>query len=229
MKTTIFFISLLLCNATSVFSQGGKQPAAKAAPLAARAAKPAPAAVKAESSANLEIEKFKAEQDKQKAEQDKLQKAQELVQEWFRRWNALDGTEESANRFVALYQPDASHQVGPGENQIGPAFYEGRDLIRKMAEQSAERYTRLAYYVKARTVNEKTAELLFASANPWGGISVTAEFGASYDLRSDGKRYMAPGAAIFEIQNEKISRVRLYHSEGETAQVTGPFNAGCGN
>jgi hypothetical protein len=252
MRTIIFVCGFFLWNSAAVFSQADKKPL-KAAVTVQQSTKPSlgaqaprlqtakPAAVQAASkpktgaatkgapAPSADLEKFKAEQEKLKAEQEKLQKAQELVREWFRRWNTLDGTEDSVNRFVEMYEPDATHLVGPRENQIGPVFYEGHDLIRKMAEKVSQTYSRLAYYIKVRTVNEKTAELLLASPTPWGGAGVMAEFGASYDVRESKKRFMVPGAAFFEIQDEKISRVRVYYASGETAEVIGAFTAGCGN
>ncbi len=157
------------------------------------------------------------------------QKPEDLVHEWFKRWNALDGSPESVNKLLELYHPDAVQLMGPRDGQIGPALYEGQRVIRTMAEQLSAEYSRLAYYVKARTIQEKTAELMYTTAMPWGGSAVAVEFGASYDMRDTGKRFMVSGAAFFEFLDGRISRLRLYHAAGETLEVKPPFTAGCGN
>jgi hypothetical protein len=169
------------------------------------------------------------------AEQESVQKARDVVHEWFRRWNALDGTEESINRFVELYKPNALHVTGPQDEVIGPAFFEGHDMIRKLAEKTGKTYCRQAFYIKMRTsTNElgegggsKTAELLTAAPAPLGGTSVVVELGASYDYRQTKKRFMAPGAAFFEIVDGKITRLRMYYSKGEHFEVTN--QTGCVN
>ena len=51
------------------------------------------------------------ELEKLKLEQKKIGEAQELVREWFRRWSALDGTEESVNRLMELYGAGASRTL----------------------------------------------------------------------------------------------------------------------
>ena len=38
---------------------------------------------------------------------------QTIVEEWFKRWNALDGSDASVQKFLELYAPNAMHQVGP--------------------------------------------------------------------------------------------------------------------
>jgi hypothetical protein len=169
-----------------------------------------------------------AELEKLKAEQERIQKAKDLVREWFKRWNALDETPESINRFLELYRPDALHLTGPQDELIGSAYYQGQDMIRKLAEHAGKTYCRQAFYIKTRTslsqVGEdggaKTADLITAAPTPLGGISVVVELGASYDYRETKKRFMAPGAAFFDIQDGKITRLRMYYSKGEHFEVT---------
>ncbi len=246
MRNFIFLTVFFSLTTIVLSSQGAAQTKAPAAP-AAGAAKPATAATPQARPAaaaprppavdvkalTAELEKLKGEQAKaqeqKKADEANLVKAQQTVQEWFRRWNALDGSDESINRFLELHQADALLMVGPPEDQIGLVFYEGQDEIRRMAKDLSDKYTRLAYYIKVRTVSEKTSDLLFASPTPWGGVSVTTEFGGSKDFRDTGKRLMVPGAAFFDIQEGKIKRLRIYYARGETAEIVGSFNANCGN
>ncbi|HYR83224.1 MAG TPA: nuclear transport factor 2 family protein [Terriglobia bacterium] len=174
-----------------------------------------------------------AELEKLKAEQERIQKAKDLVREWFKRWNALDESEESINKFAELYRPDALHLTGPQDDLIGTAFYQGQDMIRKLAQHAGKTYCRQAFYIKTRTslnqVGEdggaKTVDLITAASTSLGMISVVVELGASYDYRETKKRFMAPGAAFFEIQDGKIARLRMYYSKGEHFEVTN--QAGC--
>src|SRR2546428_4150834 len=46
-------------------------------------------------------------------------KPEEIVKLWFERWNALDGSEQATNKLLELYRPDAFHQTGPTEKQMG--------------------------------------------------------------------------------------------------------------
>src|SRR2546426_8602526 len=84
------------------------------------------------------------------AELEKIQKAKDLVREWFKRWNALDETPESINKFMELYRPDALHLTGPQDDVIGTAYYDGQAMIRKLAEHVGKTYCRQAFYIKAR-------------------------------------------------------------------------------
>jgi hypothetical protein len=171
----------------------------------------------------------------QPAEQEKIQKAKDLVRNWFRRWNALDGSVESVSKFVELYKPNALHETGPQGETIGTAFYQGSDMIRKLAENTGKINCRQAYYIKTRTSldqvgdggGSKTVELITAAPSPLGWISVAVELGASYDNRESKKRFMAAGAVFFDIQDEKITRLRMYYSKGEHFEVTN--QAGCVN
>lgn len=168
-------------------------------------------------------------------EQENIQKATDVVREWFRRWNALDGSVESIDRFVELYHPNALHVTGPQDERIGAAFYEGHSMLRKLAENAGKTYCRQAFYIKMRTsanqVGEgggsKTAELMTAAPGPLGGTSVVVELGASYDYRETKKRFMVPGAAFFDVLDGKITRLRMYYSRGEYFEVTN--SPGCVN
>jgi ketosteroid isomerase-like protein len=230
---------LFLWSSTALFPQAPKQspakpPAPSAAPAAPKAAAPKPAAPKPPAAAaNAELDKLKSEQEKLKAEQEKLQQARELVREWFKRWNSLDGTEASIDKFVELYRADALHLTGPQEELIGTAYYQGQEMIRKLADHVGKTYCRQAFYIKTRTsLNQvaddggaKTVELMTASTTPFGSVSVVVELGASYDYRDTKKRFMAPGAAFFDVQDGKITRLRMYYSKGENFEVTN--QAGC--
>jgi hypothetical protein len=171
----------------------------------------------------------------QAAEQETTQKAADLVREWVRRWNALDGSEESIKKFMELYRPDALHETGPQDNLIGTAFYQNHDMIRKLAENVGKTYCRQAFYIKMRTsldqVGEgggsKTVELMTAARTAFGDFSVSVEMGASYDYRETKKRFMAPAAAFFVVQDGKIARLRMYYSKGEHFEVTN--QPGCAN
>ena len=81
-------------------------------------------------------------------------KPESVVGEWFRRWNALDGSDSSVQKFLELYQPNAIHQVGPSAKQIGPVFFEARDSIRKMAEDFSKANTESAFRIETVTSNE---------------------------------------------------------------------------
>ncbi len=153
-----------------------------------------------------------------------------LVDQWFIRLNALDdwyisydGKEETdavVDRFVELYDPDAFHQVGPNENQIGPVVFHGRDGIKKWATDFAKQHVQLAYRVDFITQSEKTVQPVYGFKPPWGGIGAAVEFTAVYTNREDRKRIVIPGSAFF-IFNEagKIQRVRLYMLKDETAEI----------
>src|SRR5215467_5000664 len=159
-KSAILFMAFLICaRVGSLFPQSAQQekPAAKAA----APNEPGPAA---------ELEKLKADQEKTKA-------ATEVAREWFRRLNALDGSKEAIDRFVELYQPDAVQIASPrSDDQMGPSYFEGSDMIRKYAERTSKDYTRIAYFIRQRTVNNKTAELMVANVGPFGDVSMALEF-----------------------------------------------------
>jgi hypothetical protein len=155
---------------------------------------------------------------------------EKLVDQWFIRLNALDdwyisydGKEETdavVDRFVELYDRDAFHQVGPNENQIGPVVFHGHDGIRKWATDFAKKHVQLAYRVDMMTRNEKTAQFVFSTKPPWGGIAAAVEFTAVYTNREDRKRIIVPGSAFFIFDDSgKIQRLRLYMLKDETAEI----------
>jgi hypothetical protein len=248
MKRFPFFLTVaLVCASTAaIYSQAPKPqpPAAHPATPAAAVAKPvdkaAPAVNVKENAANAEFEKFKADQQTTK-------NAVEVAHEWFRRLNALDGSKESIDRFVDLYLPDAQQISGPhGDDQIGTSMFEGRDMIRKFAEKTAKDYTRIAYFIRQRTVNNKTAELLVANVGAWGDVNMALEFSGSVNVlggktadrdggnnapaggakgldSSKEKRFTVPGAAFFDVRNGKISRIRIIYASGESFPVGGSW------
>ena len=153
------------------------------------------------------------------AAQQKEQQSPQIVELWFRYFNALDGSDASVDRLLELYASDALHQVGPSSRQIGPVFYEGHAAIRKMAGDVGRTYTDLAYHVEYTTANEKSVQLMFTADGPWGGPAVAVEYTGAYTVKDTGKRYMVPGAAVFHIQSGKIRKVRLYEATSELAEV----------
>ncbi len=252
---TMLFVFALIASpfvwaqSSAPASQAKPGPQAKpAAPAQAKPAvqpKPDPALVQAKK----ELAELQAKLDQAKAEEEKIKAATDLVHQWFRRWNALDGSEESITNFLELYRPDARHLMGPRENQNGPSLFEGHEEIRQLAQQMSKAYLRIAYFIKSRTLNEDTRESIYPAVAPFG-LQISVEFGGTHDVRDDGpnapralasrggagqvrpegvRRFIVPGAAFFEIQDGKISRVRLYYAGGEGSEVTGSFYAGCGD
>jgi hypothetical protein len=156
--------------------------------------------------------------------------ADKLVDQWFIRLNALDdwyisyeGKEETdavVDRFVELYDPEAFHQVGPNENQLGPVVFHGVDGIKKWATDFAKTHVQLAYRVDFMTRNEKTAQLVYNAKPPWGGIAAAVEFTAVFTNRQDRKRVIVPGSAFFVFNDAgKIQRLRLYMLKDESAEI----------
>jgi hypothetical protein len=230
---TLFLTSL----SAVVFSQTAP-PKPKPATQAANAVQPKPATATATASKaaadskkiealTAELQKLKTDQAKEKQEQEKILKAQQLVQEWFRRWNALEeGTPEAREKFLELYAPHALHITGPSEKQIGVVMYQGREEIERLAEMLPKKYNRVAFYIKVRTVQEKTSDLLSASMTPAGQVVVAAEFGGSFGMKDTNKRFMVPGTAFFDIQDGKIERARIYYARGEDSEVIGSYDSG---
>lgn len=149
------------------------------------------------------------------------QTAQAIIEEWFKRWNALDGSVGAANSLLELYLADAFHQTGPSERQSGTVAFAGHDNIRKMAEDFGSRNTAIRFRVEIFTLKEKTASLYHVTEPPWGGTSVSVEYVGVYTDRDTKKRFIYPGAAFFEIQNGKIRRARFYYAREEIAEIVG--------
>jgi ketosteroid isomerase-like protein len=146
-------------------------------------------------------------------------KPDDIVRQWFDRWNKLDGSPEATARLLELYRPDAFHQIGPTEKQIGEVRFEGHDKIRKMIDDFAKANTNISFRIQAVTANEKAAEIIHVAEGPWGGPSVAVQYAAAYTTRKDNRRWMYPGAAFFQIQDGKIRGVRFYMSRDETMEV----------
>lgn len=146
-------------------------------------------------------------------------KPEEVVEEWFKRWNALDGSEEATSRLVELYLPDAIHQVGPSTKQIGSVVFEGHDAIRKMANDFAQTNADIKFRIEIITANEKSVEMLHTGAGPWGGTGIAVEYVGVYTVRETKKRFTYPGAAFFQILDGKIRRSRLYMARDELGEI----------
>ena len=157
-------------------------------------------------------------------------KPEQLADEWFTRLNALDdwfitldGKEENAavvDRFVELYRPDAYHQVGPSENQIGAVVMHGADAIRQWADTFSKNYVSVNYRVEYKTGKEKTLQPFYTIQMPWGGSGASTEFAAVYTNRFDRKQYVVPGAVFFIFdETGKIQSVRLYLLKDELAEI----------
>src|SRR5205823_2049379 len=228
MRNTGIFVACACCIALSAFAQAVKPPAAKAA--APSASKPAASVVapkttpKSDANASPKVvSKSDAAAAKPDATADAGQKAiqtlkeqekkrkqsVELVKEWFRRWNALDGKAESINSLLELYRPDAVQEVGPNDRQgNGAIVYEGQKLIRKLAENFSKQWSAIHYLVAYRTVKETAIELIQTGETPWGATQVAVEFTGGQTDSNKNKRFMLRGAAFFELREGKISRVR---------------------
>lgn len=154
------------------------------------------------------------------AQQKEQQTPAQIVELWFRYYSQLDGTEESTNRLLALYAPDATHQVGPSSRQIGPVYYEGQSAIRKMATDAGTKYSEMAYRIEYTSANDKSVQLYYSTDGPWGGPGVAVEYVGAYTVKDGGKRYMVPGGAFFYIQNGKIRRARFYEATSELTEVS---------
>jgi mono/diheme cytochrome c family protein/ketosteroid isomerase-like protein len=150
---------------------------------------------------------------------DKPLEAQQVVESWFTRWNALDGTPGATEALVQLYEADALHSTGPASHQLGTVTYSGHEGIRKMVAAFTEAHEAPRFRIEAVTANEQTAHLFNTVAGPWGGPSIAVEYAAAYTAKIDGKRYYYPGAAFFQIRNGKIRRLRVYMASGELAEV----------
>ncbi len=254
MKKAIVFTAFVL-GGSVLLAQTPAKPAAAQAPKPAAAAAPKAAAAPAVKAAeapkpappapNPELEKFKAQQEA-------IQKATEVAREWFRRLNALDGSEESVNRFLEIHTADAVYTSGPrGEDQIGAVYFQGSDDVRKFAAKMAKSYSRIAYFIKQRTTDNLTADLVTGSMNPWGEVNIAVEFAGSINIKEsvpakesapiargnqDGakegsnvketfkeRRFTVPGSAFFAIKDGKISRIRIMYAGGESFEVGGTW------
>ena len=142
-----------------------------------------------------------------------------VVEEWFSRWNELDGTPEKTARLVELYSPVAMQFMGPGPDQLGTLSFTGEAKLKAMAEQFGKLHSGITFRINQMTMNEKTATLFPVTEAPWGGVEAAVEFTGAYNDRATNKRYTFPGAAFFLIEDGKIHRLRLYRDTEETAEV----------
>jgi ketosteroid isomerase-like protein len=146
-------------------------------------------------------------------------KPDQVVHLWFERWNALDGSDEATNRLLELYLPDAFHQIGPTEKQMGTVRFVGHAAIRKMIEDFAKTNTEISFRIDTVAANEKNAQIVHIGEGPWGGVSAAVQYSAAYTTRKDKRRWMYPGAAFFQIQDGKIRGLRLYMARDELMEV----------
>jgi SnoaL-like domain len=143
---------------------------------------------------------------------------QELVREWFRRWNALDGTDLTAKRFIDLYEPTAIHQTEPSEKQIGPVYYEGHEALRKLVDDFTKTATQIAFHIDKVVSGAKSVELFFMSEGPWDGPAVGVQYTGVYIDRNTKKRHSFPGFAVFYVENGKFRHARFYTTREENVE-----------
>jgi ketosteroid isomerase-like protein len=147
---------------------------------------------------------------------------EDVPREWFERWNALDGSEETTNHLLELYLPNAIHQVPPSEHQIGAVVLEGQAAIKKMIEEFAEDHIDLAFRIEWATAHEESRQLVHLAEGPWGGTSVGVQYVGVYTLRDSSKRFMYPGAAFFQIREGRIRNARFYMVKDELTEISAP-------
>jgi hypothetical protein len=143
---------------------------------------------------------------------------EEIVREWFRRWNALDGTEAPLRRLIDLYEPTGANQVPPSDTQIGPVFMEGADGVRKMANDFMKSWMMPADRIDKVTADGKSTELFLKSQGPWGGPAVGVQYTQVAVDRATKKRYSLPAFAVFHIEGGKIRYARFYATRVETRE-----------
>jgi len=200
MKPSIIAVPALvsLVAASFVFAQAPTQKPARGAPAPAGAAPTAPAPAQRAAAAASAPE--------------------EVVREWFRRWNALDGTEASVKRLIDLYTPDGINQVPPSATQIGSVYMVGPDGVRKMADDFLRDFTAPANRIDKIASDGKSAELFFKSQGPWGGPAVAVQYTQAATDKVTKKRYSLPAFAVFHIKDGKIRYARFYGSRVETRE-----------
>ena len=142
-----------------------------------------------------------------------------MVETWFDRMSALDGTDSSLDALVDLYAADALHITAPESHQLGAVTFAGHENIRKMARDFASRYMALRFRIEVVTAREQSTRLFHRVDGPWGGPSIAVEYVAAFTRRTDEVRFMVPGAAFFQLEEGKIRRLRLYVASGELAPV----------
>ena len=159
-----------------------------------------------------------------------IAKPEEMAREWFIRLNELDdwyisfdGKEENdavVDRFLELYAPDASHQVGPSDRQIGAVVFYGKDAIRKWADEFSKKFTALNYRVEYKTKKEQPLQPFYVTQFPWGGAGAATQFEAIFSNREDRRQFVVPAAVFFMFDEAgKIQNVRLYMLRDEAAEI----------
>ena len=143
---------------------------------------------------------------------------EEIVREWFRRWNALDGSEASVRRLIDLYQPTGVNQTSPSERQIGPVFMEGTEGVRKLAEDFTRTWMLPADRIDKITVDGKSTELMFKSQGPWGGPAIGVQYTQVATDRATKKRFSMPCFAVFHLEGGKIRYARFYGTRAEARE-----------
>ena len=142
-----------------------------------------------------------------------------LVKTWLDAWNKLDGTAAATQKFVDLYAPDATHEVGSPGRPLGPEFFAAPEGIRKMAEEFGKTCTEAAYRLETFTANEKASDLIYYADGPWGGPAIAVPYTGAFTVRETKRRYFYPGVAVFHIKAGKIIYARFYQDRDELAEV----------
>jgi hypothetical protein len=163
----------------------------------------------------------------EKPAQKPSERPDELVQEWFKRLNALNGKDDTVKALIDLYQPDALQQVGPSEEQFGQVFYNNRRQLEKWARDFAQTHVPIPevnyFSIQVQTNDEKTSEVYYTTQTPWGDNGASVEFTGRYLNPDNKKGYVVFGAAFFQFHNGKISRLRLYMPREEIMEIQPPF------
>jgi hypothetical protein len=147
-----------------------------------------------------------------------LNTPEEVVREWFRRWNALDGSEASIKRLIELYEPTGVNQIPPSDRQVGPVYMEGPEGVRKLAEDFTKSWMLPADRIDKTTADGKSTELFFKTQGPWGGPAIGVQYTQNATDRATKKRYSLPAFAVFHIENGKIRYARFYATRIETRE-----------
>ena len=144
----------------------------------------------------------------------------EVAERWFRLVDALDGSEETREAFLALYAGDALHIQGPaGDYQRGSATYWGREKVGLLVDRLLEEWKDHSIRPEVATAGEVSETVWAEAEGPWGGPLIAAQFTIAATRRDDGIRWYIPGAAFFRVRGNELVRVRLYLALGEAAEV----------
>ena len=167
------------------------------------------------------------EKQPEKPAEKSTEKAEALVQEWFKRLNALNGKDDTIKALIDLYEADALQQVGPNEKQFGQVFYQNRRQLETWARDFAHNHVPIPevnyFSIRVQTVDEKTAEVYYTTQTPWGDNGASVEFTGRYTNPDNKKAYVVSGAAFFQFRKGKISRLRLYMPHEEIMEIQPPY------